>query len=85
VIGLTTSCSVDVVAVMGNVFILVCNFHVSLALKVGCLSSGVGCHVALVFMFLDVGLMAIFMVLRFSPAFFSIGVYFVGSQSWRGV
>jgi hypothetical protein len=41
-----------------------------LGFKVGCPSSGVGCY---------------FMVLRFSPAFFSIGVYFVGSQSWRGV
>jgi hypothetical protein len=35
-------------------------FHVPLALKVGCLSNGVGCDIALVFMFLCVGLMAIF-------------------------
>jgi hypothetical protein len=30
VIGLITGCLVDVVAVMGDVFILVCNFHVPL-------------------------------------------------------
>jgi hypothetical protein len=34
---------------MGDVFILVCNFHVPLALKVGCPSCGAGCDVALVF------------------------------------
>jgi hypothetical protein len=44
VIGLITDCLVDVVAVMGDVFILVYNFHVLLALKVGCPSSGVGCE-----------------------------------------
>jgi hypothetical protein len=60
VIGLITGCSADVVAVMGDVFILVCNLHVPLALKVGCPSSGVGCDVALVFIFLCVGLMTIF-------------------------
>jgi hypothetical protein len=59
VIGLITGCLADVV-VLGDVFILVCNFHVPLALKVGCPSSGVGCHIALVFIFLCVGLMAIF-------------------------
>jgi hypothetical protein len=41
-----------VVAVMGDVFILVRNFHVPLALKVGCPSSAVGCNTALVFIFL---------------------------------
>jgi hypothetical protein len=35
---------IDVVAVMGDVFVLVCNFHVPLALKVGCPYSGVGCY-----------------------------------------
>jgi hypothetical protein len=67
VIGLITGCLVNVVAVMGDVFILVYNFHVLLALKVGCPSSGVSCDIALVFIFLCVGLMAIFVVLRFSP------------------
>jgi hypothetical protein len=58
------------VAFMGDVFILVCNFHVPLALKVGCAPSGVGCDVALVFIYLCVGVMAIFVVLRFSPVSF---------------
>jgi hypothetical protein len=61
---------VDVAALMGDVFILVSNFHVPLGLKVGCPSSDVGCDVALVFIFLCVGLMAIFVVLRFSPVSF---------------
>jgi hypothetical protein len=39
-------------------FILVCNFHVPLGLKVGCPSSDVDCDVALVFVFLCVDLMA---------------------------
>jgi hypothetical protein len=52
VIGLITGCLVDVVAVMDDVFILVYNFHVPLALKVGCPSSGVGCVIALAFIFL---------------------------------
>jgi hypothetical protein len=43
---------------MGDVFMLVCNFHVPLGFKVGCLSRGVGCDVALVLIFLCVGLMA---------------------------
>jgi hypothetical protein len=55
---------------MGDVFILVCNFHVPLALQVGCPSSGAGCDIAVVFTFLCVGLMAIFVVLRFSPVSF---------------
>jgi hypothetical protein len=54
-----TGCLVDVVAVMGDVFILVYNFYVLLALKVGCLSSGVSCDIAFAFIFLCVGLMAI--------------------------
>jgi hypothetical protein len=41
-----------VVAVMGDVFIFVYNFHVPLALKTSCPSSGVGCDIALVFIFL---------------------------------
>jgi hypothetical protein len=41
VIGLITGCLVDVVALMGDVFVLVYNFHVPLALKVDCQSSGV--------------------------------------------
>jgi hypothetical protein len=44
---------------MGDIFIFVCNFHVPLDLKVGCPSSDVGCDVALVFIYLCVGLMAI--------------------------
>jgi hypothetical protein len=59
VIGLIAGCLIDVVAVMGDVFILVYNFHVPLALKVSCPSSGVGCDIALVFIFLCVGLRAI--------------------------
>jgi hypothetical protein len=35
VISLLTGCLVDVVAVMGDVFLLVYNIHVKLALKVG--------------------------------------------------
>jgi hypothetical protein len=59
---------------------------VSLSLKVGCSYSVVGCDIALVFIFLCVGLMAIFfVVLRFSPVSFSVGVYFVIPQSWCGV
>jgi hypothetical protein len=58
VIGLITGCLADVVAVMGDVFILVYNFHVPLALKIGCPSSNVSCDVALVFIFLCVGLIA---------------------------
>jgi hypothetical protein len=70
---------------MGDVFMLVCNFHVPLGFKVGSPYSGVGCDVTLVFIFLCVGLMAIFVVLRLTPVFFSAGVYFVVSQSWCGV
>jgi hypothetical protein len=43
VIGLITCCLVNVVAVMGDVFCLVYNFHKPLSLKVGCPSSGAGC------------------------------------------
>jgi hypothetical protein len=59
VIGLITGCLADVVAVMGDAFILMYNFHVPLVLKVGCPSSDVGCDIAFVFIFLCVGLMAI--------------------------
>jgi hypothetical protein len=48
-----------------------CNIHLPLSLKVGCPSSGIGCEVALGFIFLCVGLMASFVVLRFSPVSFS--------------
>jgi hypothetical protein len=44
-IGLIIGCLVDVVAVMGDVFILVYNFHVPLASKIGCPSSVVGCDI----------------------------------------
>jgi hypothetical protein len=47
-----TGCLVDVVAAMGDVFSFVYNFHVPLALKVGCPSNVVGCDIALVFIFL---------------------------------
>jgi hypothetical protein len=60
-IGLITGCLVDVVAVMSDVFILVYNFHVPLALKVGRPCSGVGCVIVLVFIFLCFGLMAVFL------------------------
>jgi hypothetical protein len=66
---------------MGNVFILVYNFHVPLALKVGCPSSCVGCDIALAFIFLCVGLMAFFVVLRFSCVFccFSVVMWYVSA------
>jgi hypothetical protein len=57
--GLVTGCLVDVLAIMGDVFILVYNFHVPLDLKVCCPFSGAGYDIALVFIFLCVGLMAI--------------------------
>jgi hypothetical protein len=74
-----------VVAVMDDVFILVCNFQVPLGFRVGCTSSDVACDVVLVFIFLCVGLMAIFCGVAFFSGFLSIGVYFVVSWSWRGV
>jgi hypothetical protein len=46
---------------MGDVFILLRNFNVPLGFKVGCPSSDVDCDVALVFIFLCVGLMVIFL------------------------
>jgi hypothetical protein len=61
VIGLITGCLVDVVAVMGDVLILVYNFHVPLSLKVSSPSSGASCDIALVSLFLCVGLIAIFL------------------------
>jgi hypothetical protein len=85
VIGLITGCLATVVAVMDDAFISVYNFRVPLALKIGCPSSGVGCDIALVFIFLCVGLMAIFCGVTFFSSFLSIGVYFVVSQSWCGV
>jgi hypothetical protein len=54
VISLITGCLVDVLAVMGDVFILVCNFHVPLVFKVECPSSDVDCDVDLVFIFMCV-------------------------------
>jgi hypothetical protein len=80
VIGLIVGCLVDVVAVMDDVFILVCNFHVPLALKVGCPYSGVGCDIALVFVYLYVGLMAIFCgVSFFSGSFQLVCIFFCSS------
>jgi hypothetical protein len=76
---------VDVIAVMGDVFICVYNFHVPLALKVGCPSSGFGCDIALVSIFLCVGLMATFCAVTFFSGFLSTDVYFVVSHSWCGV
>jgi hypothetical protein len=67
---------------MGDVFTLVCNFHVPLGFKVGCPPSGVGCDIALVFIILCVGLMTIFCGVTFFSGFLSTGVYFVVSQSW---
>jgi hypothetical protein len=56
-----------------------------LGLKVGCPSSGARCDIALVVIFLCVGLMAIFCGLTSCSGFLSIGVYFVVSQPWCGV
>jgi hypothetical protein len=57
-----------VVAVMGDVFILVCNFHVPLGFRVACPSSDVGCDVEHIF--LCVGLLAIFCGVAFFYDFF---------------
>jgi hypothetical protein len=54
-------------------------------LKVSYPSSGVGCEIALVFIFLCVGLMAIFCGIAFFSDFLSVGVYFVVPHSWCGV
>jgi hypothetical protein len=70
---------------MDDVLVLVCNFHVPVGFKVGCPSSGVSCDVALVLIFLYVGLMAICCAVAFFSGFLSIGVYFVVSQSWCSV
>jgi hypothetical protein len=56
-----------------------------LGFKVGYSSSDVGCDVALVFIFLCVGLMAIFCDVAFLSGLLSIGVYFVVSYMWCGV
>jgi hypothetical protein len=56
-----------------------------LALKVSCPSSGASCDIALAFVFLCVGLMAIFCGVTFYSGFLSIGVYVAVSQSWCGV
>jgi hypothetical protein len=50
-----------------------------LVLKVGCPCSGVGCDIALVFIFLCVGLMAILYSVTSYSGFLSIGVYFAVS------
>jgi hypothetical protein len=42
VIGLIDGCLVDVLAVMGDVSVVMFNSHVPLARKVGCPSSGAG-------------------------------------------
>jgi hypothetical protein len=70
-----------VVVVMGDVSVLVCNFHVPLGLKIGCPSIGACCDIALVFIFMYVDLMAIFCGVAFFSGFLSIGVYFVVSWS----
>jgi hypothetical protein len=85
VIGFITGCLVDMVAVKDDDFILLCNFHVPLALKDKLSVSGAGCDIALVFIFLCVGLMAVFCGVMSHSGFLSIGVYFVVSQSWCGV
>jgi hypothetical protein len=77
-----TGCLVDVVAVIGDVFILVYNFHVPLALKVSSPSSGAGCDIALGFIFLCVGLMAIFCGVKF---FSVLSFLWCVSPSWCGV
>jgi hypothetical protein len=79
VIALIVGCLVDVVAVWWQYLYLVYNFHVPLVLKVGCPSIGTSCDVALVFIFLCVGLMVIFCGVTFSSGFLSNCVYFVVS------
>jgi hypothetical protein len=63
---------------MGDVFILVCNFHVPLALKVGS-------DIVLVSIFLCVGLMSICCGVTSYSGFLPIGVHFVFSCTWCGV
>jgi hypothetical protein len=72
-----------VVAVMGDVLILVCNFHVPLGSQ--CWLSVQLCLFVMVSIFLCVGLMAIFCGVAFFPVFFSIGLSFVVPHSWCGV
>jgi hypothetical protein len=74
------------VAVMGDVFDLVYNFHVPLALKVETVR--IVELDAIYFrslVFLCVGRMAIFGGVKFFSCFLSVGVYFVVPQSWCGV
>jgi hypothetical protein len=52
---------------------------VPLAFKAGCPSSIVGCGIALIFIFLCVGLMIIFCGVTFFSDFLSSGVYFAVS------
>jgi hypothetical protein len=61
------------------------NFHVPLSLRVDSSSSGAGCDIALVFIFLCVGLMDIFCGVTSYSGCLSINVYFVVSQSRCGV
>jgi hypothetical protein len=56
-----------------------------LALNIGCPSSGAGCDIALVFIFLCIGLIAIFCGVTSYSGFPSIGVCFVVSLWWCGV
>jgi hypothetical protein len=64
-------------AILGDNLDLVYNFHVPLALKVGC-------DVALVFIFLCVGLMAISGGAAFFSGFLSSGARFAVSWPWCG-
>jgi hypothetical protein len=48
-----------------------------LALNVGCQPSGASCDVAFVFKFLCWSDDYLFVVLRFTPVYFSVGMYFV--------
>jgi hypothetical protein len=56
---------------------------VPLALKVGCSSGGVGCDIALLFIVLYVGLMAIFLWCYVFLRFLSIGVIAVPSGAQK--
>jgi hypothetical protein len=62
------------VAVTGDVFVLVYKFHVPLSVKVDRACSGVSCVTALVFMFLYVGLMAVCRGVAFFSCFLPRGV-----------
>jgi hypothetical protein len=70
---------------MGRCFCFSLQLKVPLALKADRPCIGVSCDIASVFIFLCVGLMAIFCGVSFFSDFLSIDVYIAVCQSWCGV